>query len=582
LFKHTYIFFSFLLFVALTSCKSSKQAQDSTAKGNTKPTKGLSEQDQIKFAFYFVDGCKERMKGNMETAENLFKECLKIDPTSVPTKYELGNIYRFSSLYDNALKYAKECANADTKNEWYQLLLIECLHNTRQYAQAAAVYERLVKNNPYKTDYYEGLAAEQMYAGNFEKSLKTYDELEKKFGQNDAFTLNKIKLLKQLNKYNEAESEFKILIKANPNETRYYTYLAEFYQENKQNDKAIATYNEALKIDPKNPMVHLALADYYKSINDKDNFFKEIKIAFENPDLDADTKLKILISYYQLTEEDNTYKPQAKELLDIMLKVHPTSAEAHSINADFLYRDKKIKEAKDAYLLAIKYDKSKFAIWNQLMYLESELNDYTALEPHSAEAMELFPNQATPYFLNGIANMQLKKYDKAAQSLNEGIEFVYNNNPLFIEFYANLGEAYNNLKNYDKSDKAFDEALKVDPDNSGILNNYAYYLSLRKKQLEKAEKYSRRSNELTPNNRSYIDTYGWILYQLNKHKEADVWLERALKMGTKSAVITEHYADNLYKLEKKTEALKYWIEAKSIGKGSDYLDKKITDKILYE
>lgn len=576
------IFFSFILFVTITSCKSTKHSQDSFTKENTKPTKGLSEQDQIKFAFYFVDGCKERMKGNMETAENLFKECLKIDPTSVPTKYELGNIYRFSSLYDNALKYAKECANADTKNEWYQLLLIECLHNTRQYAQAGTVYERLVKNNPYKPDYYEGLAAEQMYSGNYEKALKTYGELEKKFGQNEAFTLNKIKLLKQLNKTNEAELEFKNLIKTNPNEARYYTYLAEFYQENKQQDKALATYNDALKVDPKNPMVHLALADYYKSINDKDNFYKEVKIAFENPELDTDTKLKILISYYQLTEENNAYKPQAKELLDIMLRVHPNSAEAHSINADYLYRDKKTKEAKEEYLQAIKYDKSKFAIWSQLLYLENELAEYSNLETHSTEAMDLFPSQAIPYFFNGVANNQLKKYDKAVQSLNDGIEFVYNNNPLLLEFYSNLGEAYNNLKNYEKSDKSFDEALKVDPDNSYILNNYAYYLSLRKKTLEKAEKYSKRSNELTPNNRSFIDTYGWILYQLGKYKEADIWLERAVRMGSKSAVITEHYADNLYKLDQKSEAVKYWIEAKSIGKGSDLLEKKIADKTLYE
>lgn len=571
-----------ILTLGVSSCKSTKQSTSVLQSDNPKKVKELSEQDQIKFAYYFVDGCKERMKGNIEVAENIFRECLKLDPSSAAVKYELGNIYRFNGLYDNALKFAKECSAAEPKNEWYQLLLIECLHNKHQYSQAADVYSRLIKFYPNRPDFYEGLAAEYMYGGNFEKSYKTYDELEKKFGENETFKLNKIKLLKQLKKNSEAEEELKKLIASNPKEARYYTYLAEFYQENKQSDKALETYKEILKIDPNNAMVHLALADYYKLQNDRENFYKEIKTAFENPDLEVDTKLKILISYYQLSERNPEYQKQADELCQIMLLLHPNSPESHSIYADFLYRDKKIKEARDEYAKAASLDKSRFAIWNQLLFVESELNDYEGMKTHSAEAMELFPNQAGPYFFNGIANIQLKNHHKAIESLNEGIEFIYDNNPLLIQFYANLGDAYNAIKEYAKSDKAFDDALKVDPDNTYILNNYAYYLSVRKSNLDKAEKYSKRCNELSPNNRSYIDTYGWILFQLGKYTEAEEWLGRAAKMGNKSAVILEHYGDVLFKLNRKEEALIYWKEAKSKGEGSELLDKKIADKKLHE
>lgn len=563
--------------IVVLSCKSAKsvtKTDDPKTNG-----RGISEQDQAKFAYNFIEGCKERMKGNVEISENLFKECLKIDPTSTAVKYELGNIYRFNGLYDTALKYAKECANDDQKNEWYQLLYIECLHSKRQYAQAAEIYSRLIKNYPNRAEFYEGLAAEYMYGGSYEKSYKTYDELEKKFGQNEAFTLNKIKLLRQLKKYSETEAEFKKLIQSNPTEARYYTYLAEFYQEIGQNNKAMDTYKEILKIDSKNPMVHLALADYYKNQNDKENFYKEVKIAFENPDLEIDIKLNILKSYYELSETDAMFRKQAFELCDIVLNLHSNSAEAHGLYADFLLRDKKIQEAKAEYEKATKIDKSSFSIWSQLLYLESELNENTPLEAHSAEAMELFPNNPVPYFFNGIANIQLQKYENAIRSLEDGIEFVYDNKPLLIEFYSNLGNAYNSIKNYAKSDKAFDDALKVDPDNALILNNYSYFLSLRKEKLEKAERYSKRSNELAPNNRSYIDTYGWILYQQGKYKEAEEWLSRAVKMGSKSA-ISEHYGDVLYKLGRKEEALNYWQEAKTAGSGSELLDKKIADKKL--
>ncbi|MDF2448566.1 MAG: hypothetical protein K0R26_1070 [Bacteroidota bacterium] len=568
-----------LLVNSLQSCKTKKETAKSTETSANKG--GLSEQDQAKFAFHFIEGCKERMKGNIENAENLFKECLKIDPSSTAVKYELGNVYRFNGLYDLALKYGKECANEDPKNEWYQLLYIECLHNKRQFQEAAEIYARLVKNYPNRPEFYEGLAAEYMYSGNYEKSYKTYDEIEKRFGQNEAFTLNKIKLLRQLKKNNEVELELKKLIESNKNEARLYTYLAEFYQETGQNQKALQTYEQILKIDPKNPMVHLAMADYYKSQNDKENFYKEIKIAFESPDLEIETKIKILVSYYELAETNSVFKQQAMELCNIALKLHPLSAEVHSIYGDFLMKDQKIKEARESYLKAIQIDKSRYSMWQQLLAVESELNAYNDLEKHSAETMELFPNNPLTYYFNGFANIQLKKYENAIRALEDGIEFVYNDKPLLLEFYTNLGNAYNAIKNYVKSDKAFDDALKVNPDDASILNNYAYYLSLRKEKLEKAEKFSRRSNELSPNNRSYIDTYGWILYQQGKYTEAEEWLGRAVKMGPKSA-IAEHYGDVLYKLNRKEEALKYWQDAKNAGGGSELLDKKINEKKLHE
>lgn len=570
------------LAVFMGGCKASRQSTSTASNASSAKDKGLSEQNQVKFGAMFVDACKERMKGNVEVAENIFRECLKIDPNSSAVKYELGNIYRFNGMYDNALKYAKECAGQDQKNEWYQLLYIECLHNKRQYAAAADVYSRLVKNYPDRPEFYEGLAAEYMYGGSYDKSYKTYDDIEKRFGKNEVFTLNKIKLLKQQKKTAEAEAELRSLIQADPSEARYYTYLAEFYQENNQNDKAIATYEQILKIDPNNPMVHLALADYYKQQNNKEKFNQEVETAFENPDLDVDAKLKILISYYEYTEQYPEYTPQAYELCEIMIKIHPSAAESHSIYADFLARDKKMKEALVEYSKAARLDKSRFKIWNKVMYMQYDLGQFDSLMTYSAEAMELFPNQPNPYFFNGVANLQLRHYDKAVTALHDGLEFVYNDNALLMQFYANLGDAYNYLKEYDKSDKTFDDALKVDPDNTYILNNYAYFLSLRKQNLEKAEKFSRRSNELSPNNRSYIDTYGWILYQLGKYQDAEEWLGRAAKIGAKNAVILEHYGDALYKVNKKEEALGYWKEAKAAGQGSDLLDKKIADKKLYE
>ena len=157
------------LFIA--ACKSSNSVSKKSDKSQNQKD-SLSEKNQILFTSFFIEGCRERMKGNFELAESRFKDCLRLDPKSAAVKYELGNLYRLNGLYDNAMKYAKECANAEPKNEWYQLLLIDCLHNKDLYAQAADVYSRLIKNYPTHPEYYEGLAAEYMYNGNYEKSFK--------------------------------------------------------------------------------------------------------------------------------------------------------------------------------------------------------------------------------------------------------------------------------------------------------------------------------------------------------------------------------------------------------------------------
>ena len=562
------------------SCKTSGKA----ASNNVTNDKDKEQKERLRTLVenLYIDGCKDKIAGKLEMAEEKFKQAEKIDPSDIAIKYELSNIYKLIERPDEALKLAKECVDAEPKNIWYHLAYIEGLQYKKQFAQAAEAYEKVIKIFPERSDLYESMAITYALSRNFTKSFKIYEELEKRFGMNETFTLNKIKLLKEQKKYSEAEAELKKLIESSPTEARYYTYLAEYYEDVADFEKAKVTYEKVLSIDPQNPMVHLALASYYKDRGKTEESHNELKIAFTNPDLEVDTKLKILNSYYELSDKYHEYSAKGYELCNIMLKVNPTSPESHTIYGDFLLRDRKTKEARDQYLTAARLDKSRYAIWNQLLIVEGELNEYDSLEKHSSSVMELFPNQPAPYFFNGVSNIFIHDYKKAAQSLNDGLEFVYDNKQLMFQFYRNLGDAYNYLKEYAKSDKAFDDALKVDPDNADLFNVYAFFLSVRKEKLDKAEKYSRRSNELSPNNGNYMDTYGWILFQLGRYKEAEEWLSRAAKKESKRPVILEHYGDVLFKLSKPDEALKLWQQAKDAGGNSEILLKKITSKTLSE
>ena len=565
-----------LISLALNSCKTTASVKSN----GDKQSSAQKEKQKAELEYFFIEGCREKLAGRIENAEMHFRKCLKIDPKNAAVNYELANICRVTGRAEESIKYAKECMDAEPKNIWYNLAYIDGLRFKKQHILAAEAYDKLIKIYPNRSDLIESMAIEYAMGQNYAKAFKIYEELEKKFGTNETFTLNKIKLLKEQRKFQEAETELQKLINTNPSEPRYYYYLAEHYEDMRQSEKAMTTYKKILSIDPNNALVHLAMANYYKEHNNAEQAHNEFKIAFENPELDVDTKLKILLDYYSVSEEYPAYAAKGYELCAIMLKVHPSAPEAHSIYADFLWRDKKNIEARSHYYIAAMFDKNRYPIWNQLLSIDADIGQNDSLEKHSALAIELFPSQPLPYFFNGVANIQLKNYQKAIESFNDGLEFVQDNPRLMLNFYSNLGDVYNYSGQYEKSDKAYENALKIDPDNAYVLNNYSYYLSLRKEKLEKAERYSKRSNEISPNNPSYLDTYGWILFQQKKYTEAEIYLKMAIKLNNKRPDILEHYGDVLFRLGKNEEALQYWKMAQETGSKSEELQKKISAKKL--
>ncbi len=567
-----------VILISFSSCKTTEKGAKQSS------TKGVQDdKEKIAFENKFFDANKEKMKLNYDIAETLFTQALKIDANSSATLYELANIYLIQKNKTKALEFSKRAATIDPTNVWYQLQYAECLKQNKQPNEVAVVYERLIKNYPDKIEYYYELANAYLYANKINDALKVYDKMEKHFGVTEEASMQRLNIYKATKSYDKALPEILKLIKAFPKEAKYYGMLGELYQATGRNDKALEAFNDLLKIDPNNAFVHLSLADFYRGEKQNDKAFQEIKIAFKSKDLDVDPKIKILLSYYEITEKFPELKPDADTLCKIVVAVHPDDAKVFAMYGDFLFRDKKMEEARTQYRKAIAIDKSKYLLWENLIIIDSNLNDFVSMAKDSKEAMELFPTKPEPYFYNGVAAMQFKNYKESIEVLTDGKEFVIENKLLLAQFYAFLGDAQNALKNYTASDDAYDKSLENDPNNVGVLNNYAYYLSLRKMNLDKAATMSKKSNDLEPNNNSYQDTYGWILFQQNKYDDAKVWIGKALDNGGRgNGTLLEHYGDVLYKLGETENALKYWMDAKKASGTTDLIDKKIADKRLYE
>ena len=212
-------------------------------------------------------------------------------------------------------------------------------------------------------------------------------------------------------------------------------------------------------------------------------------------------------------------------------------------------------------------DSSEFDIWEALLMCESEIeNNDDRLLNLCGRVINLFPTHPLPYYLKGFITYQRKDYKEALEVLKEGEMWVGSNQHLAPEFWAILGECFYRINDYESCYKYYDKYLENKPNEVGILNNYAYYLSERNEKLEKAERMSKITIEAEPKNSTFLDTYGWIMFKMGRYKDAETYLRRAIDNDKDpSSTLFEHYGDTMYKLGKHAEAKKYWQKALDIN-----------------
>jgi tetratricopeptide (TPR) repeat protein len=574
-----YFFYISILLISFASCKTKKDsstATKSTSKGKV-DTSALRRSQA-----YLIDAMTEKMRGNYQQAVNLFELSLQHNSQNGAALYNLSGLYDKAGRSIPALELSKRAVQVDPNNQWYLVQLAFLYNRNLLYKESIQTFEKLIKKFPKDVDNYYPYAEVLLKNQEYDKAIETLNDLEKILGFDEQLVFNKYRIFAQMKKYPEALLEIEKLINQNPLEITNYGIAAEIYLEMKQKDKAMEYYQKILAVDPENGMVHLALSDYYHSIGEEIKAQEELKAAFSSTSLDPETKMKILLDFYY-RPGDEKFKAEAYELLDLMEKAHPDDARPFAIYGDFLMNDNRVAEARDKFRMATKFDKDKFVIWNQLLAIELELKDNEALFSESKEAMELFPTQAAFYYFNGYSAIQLKKYKEASESLEAGKAMVLDNKELEGEFYQLLGDTYHKLKEHALSDENYDQALRINPDNVYVLNNYAYYLSERKTRLNDAATMALKCNTLQPNQSNFEDTYAWILFIQKKYDDAEKWMKKALNNGgDASGVILEHYGDILFHLNKTSEALEYWKKANEKENHSNQLEKKINDKKYYE
>lgn len=576
------------LLVILQGCSSVKPTgsananpkTDAKAERNDKETKQY-EAKRLEFEKFFFEGQKEKIKGNFMKAMGYFELAHRTDPDNSTALYELATMYFNQSKFPQAETYIAKAIRISPNNEWFRLLLADIYQNQNKFESAAKVYQDLILINPESYDYYQSLVQLQQAMGDNNGVVKTYQKMEAKFGILEEMIVAKQKFFYSTGQYLQAEKEINKLLDENPNSIEYLRLLAQTYLKAGMDAQAKSTFERIQAIDSTDEYTQLAQTEYYFKKKDSVNAFIYLQKAFSNAKLPIESKLQIIGQFFATNGKiDSANSVKTERLAVLLSQVHSTDARAFAVLGEIYQQLKKPYKAREAFRKAIELKKSDFVMWQQLLFIESELKDNTALEEESKKAMEYFPNQPLLYFFNGLAKTELKMYNEAIDILKTGLGLVYNNNPLEVQFYTNLAEAYYRANRITESFENFEKAVSLDPKNTLALNNYAYYLSLRKERLERAEEMSKKTVELEPSNPSYQDTYGWVLFQLGKYEEAEKWLYRAVFNEPNSPEVLEHYGDCLFQLGRVDEAVAYWQKAKVAGSDNKNLSDKIAQRKL--
>ncbi|MFC0875184.1 tetratricopeptide repeat protein [Saccharicrinis sp. FJH2] len=567
--------YAVLLTLLLASCKTSEHVPVVT-KSKSYQT-NLSDENQRKFDYFFIEGNRFKLDGDLERAAKMFSQCLQLDPKSAATYFELGKLYLASQDITNAIKNIKIAADYNPENEWYRYYLAGLYEQNKDYDNAILQYQILTQKFSNKQEYQYHLAALFTQQKRFKDAITVYDKIEQQDGISEPISLEKHNLYLQANDLKGAISEIENLKNEYPNQPRYHVLLGDAYIDGKEYKKALKEYNKAIAIDPDYGPVHMSLAGYYDILKEPEKSQQELVKAFESNSIPFENKLRILVQYMMQTTKDSTKTENLVSLVNVMLDKHPNEPDLHYYYGNFLLSQNQKEDALEQFKQVVELDPSRYETWLQIAGFYMDDQDWKKVIEMADHAIDAQPAMPQAYMYKGIAAFQEEDYKTALNSFLKGAVYSPDDNKdMKGQFYSNIGDAYYKLGESKNAFEYYDKALQLDDHNLLVLNNYSYYLSLEGHDLDKALEMSSKCVELEPKNSTYLDTYAWVYYKKGNYTMAKYFIEQAIdKLDQDNGEVFEHYGDILFKSGDKEKALEWWKKAKAAGYDSSELDKKI-------
>lgn len=497
---------------------------------------------------------------DIDAAIAILKKVVAEDSANDAAWYYLGQC----AVLKNDMEMAEQCyrmaSETDPSNFWYRYRLARLYSLTSRPELTISMYEKLLEDFPKKSDLYLDMVELYSAQRDFDKALETLDNIETVFGMTESVAVYRFNFLRMQGKQEEA---YKSLEEYNKEYSSPYVLvtLADYEMSMYNDSTALAYYNEALDLAPDYSPALLGKAETLRLTRKYDDYFTILDKFVTGSDSPAASKSDYLMAVVQRTDPKfiSSFMPRLDSVVNKALEVHPKDSMMLQTAAVYYYST----DRKD---LAKKYFRDNLQAWPEsfsasanyvefLMYAE----DWEELSKAGREAFGRFPAETAFLEMASVGDYNLEQYDKVLDICLKVLETAPADSSKTLRAWSTMGDIYHQLGDDKKAYKAYDKALKINPDYVYVLNNYAYYLSVEGKKLKKAYAMSKKTVEAEPDNATYLDTFGWILYLQGKPLEAKPFFKHAMLYGGKdSVVIMDHYAEVLYALKEYDLALVYW------------------------
>ena len=507
---------------------------------------------------------------NSKSLEFFDKSKLLIDEHNPYLKRYIFSLITEGKI-NKAIKVLKSNLNKENSNffESYLLLTIDSIKN-KDFKKSNIYLEKLsnfTSDNKFNLLIFE--------------SLKKYNYLfQNKKILNEKSSFNNLLYISKafencyIGKQNESISAFQNLINnSDIDYTRYIFFYINYLSQEKKFKKAKEV---AFEIEDLNSSL---LTFQTKTLVNKGEFKKINKIFSCQEELDVLSEFFFLIS--------NLYSGQQSfNKSNFYLNI------SYFLNPKFKFN---LSLMVENYYLDSEYSKSKKVLNNY------DINDgiyywYKIKKNTDIMSKEKNLNSSFIYLNSNFSNIKkpstkiifdmanlaknFKKYEIAINYYNKLLKDIDPKSQIYADVLYRRGASYERIKEFEKSDIDLIESLKIDPDNAYVLNYLAYSWLERNYKISEAIKMLERAYEIKSNDPFILDSVGWAYYLTNDFKKAEEFLRSAIQLMPEDPVVNDHYADILWRLNRKIEANYYWQSVLKFKDTEEKMKKDINNKIL--
>lgn len=535
----------------------------------------LTFEQRRKFDYYFLEAVRLKEKGELDAAFDMYSHCLEIDSQSAAVQYELAQFYMYIGQVQKGETLLRTAVSLEPDNYWYKQTLASYYRKQGENEKAVQVIESMVDRFPSRLEPLMELVDLYGRLKDYEKVIHSLDRLEKLDGKSEQISMEKFRIYLQMGDSERAFTEIESLAQEYPYEMRYLTMLGDVYLENGKVEEAYATFQKVLHEEPGYAPAMLSMASYYEKSGQDSLYHVQLDSVLLNERVESDMKLNIMRQLIVRSERGDKDSTKIVGLFDSMLGQEQTNANIAMLAAQYLISKKMNDKAVPVLHQIVKIDPENKPAYLQLLSFAISENNLDEVVRICTPAVEYIPEALEFYYYMGLAYYQQDKTDEALEAFKKGVRQVStDSDKAFVsDFYAIMGDLYHTKKMNKEAYAAYDSALVYKDDNIGALNNYAYYLSVERQNLDKAEEMSYKTVKAEPTNNTYLDTYAWILFEKGKYAEARIYIDQAIQHGgTESSVVVEHCGDIYYHCGELEKALEYWRKAEEIA-GKKTVDK---------